>query len=58
LIRVKCTQCDADIPVPDDVMQGELLSCPDCSTDYEVVKVGHEGVVIKEAEAVAEDWGE
>lgn len=39
-------------------MAGEILSCPDCSSDYEVVEVRSNGVMLKTAEAIKEDWGE
>lgn len=39
-------------------MVGEILSCPDCGSDYEVVEVQSNGVMFKAAEAIKEDWGE
>ncbi len=39
-------------------MAGEILSCPDCGSDYEVVSIGADGVMLKTAEAIKEDWGE
>jgi alpha-aminoadipate carrier protein LysW len=44
--------------VPDDVVVGEIITCPDCGTDFEVSEVKEKGVSIKPAETVGEDWGE
>jgi len=44
--------------VPEDVVVGEILTCPDCGTDFEVSKVRSGGVSLKPAETVGEDWGE
>jgi len=57
-MKTKCSECDGDIEVPEDVVVGEILTCPDCGADYEVSKIGSEGVSLKPAEAVGEDWGE
>ncbi len=33
-----CPECEADLDVEsDDVDEGEIVSCPECGTDYEVV---------------------
>lgn len=53
----KCTECNADIPVPKDALEGELVTCPDCGASYELVK-GADGFVLKPAQAVGEDWGQ
>lgn len=44
--------------VPNDVVVGEIITCPDCGTDFEVTAVGEKDVSIKRAETVGEDWGE
>ena len=55
---LKCPECDGDIEVPDDVISGEIVSCPDCGMDYEV-EVTQEGEIrLKPAEIEGEDWGE
>lgn len=53
-----CKECGGDIKVPDDVVVGEIITCPDCGTDFEVIKVEKDNVSIKTAETVGEDWGE
>jgi len=33
-----CSECEANLDVePGDVDEGEIVSCPECGTDYEVV---------------------
>lgn len=54
---VKCTECDAEIKVPGDAIEGEIVTCPDCGASYELVKT-NEGFNIKPAQVVGEDWGE
>ena len=33
---VKCTDCEAPIVIPDDAVDGEIVTCPDCGLDLEV----------------------
>ncbi len=54
----KCSDCDGTIIIPDDAMSGEIVSCPDCGLEYEVVKKDSNSLELKPAEAVGEDWGE
>lgn len=54
---VKCPECDAEIRVPDDSIEGEIVTCPDCGAGYELVKAG-EGFSLKPAQVVGEDWGQ
>jgi alpha-aminoadipate carrier protein LysW len=57
LSRVECPDCGAEVPIPEDVLAGEIVTCPDCGADYEVA-VGEDGVSLKPAETSGEDWGE
>ena len=50
-----CPECDAEITLV-DVMQGEIVVCPDCGVDLEVV--GLEPLTLDLAPMEAEDWGE
>jgi len=54
----KCPECDGDIAVPEDVVVGEILVCPDCGLDYEVVEIKQGAVNLRRAETTGEDWGE
>lgn len=53
----KCVDCDAQVEVPDDAVNGEIVSCPDCGLDFEVV-VNPQGRSIKPVVIEKEDWGE
>lgn len=57
-MKTKCEECDAEISVPDDAVVGEIVSCRDCGSDYEVVELGSNSVSLKAAETIGEDWGE
>lgn len=54
---LKCQECDAEIKIPMDSIEGEILTCPDCGTSYELVRDGDK-MTIKPAQIVGEDWGE
>lgn len=51
-----CPTCDAAVPVPADVVANELISCPDCGSDLEVVSLNP--LTLDLAPDVEEDWGE
>jgi len=55
---MNCPECDAGIAVPEDAAVGEILSCPDCGSDYEISKKTGSDIEVKQAETVGEDWGE
>ena len=57
MAKVSCIECDAEIPIPDDSMKGEIVTCPDCGESFEIVKSG-EKFSIKPAQVVGEDWGQ
>ena len=47
-MKAVCVVCEANVTVPDDCCEGELVICPDCGTELEVVSPPQ----------VQEDWGE
>jgi len=53
----KCPECDANISIPNDALEGEIVTCPDCGASYELVK-NSEGFELKPAQTVGEDWGQ
>lgn len=57
-MSITCTECNAEIEVPDDAMIGELVECPDCGKIYELKRIEKSKIDFVEAEAVSEDWGE
>jgi alpha-aminoadipate/glutamate carrier protein LysW len=54
---LKCRECDAEIKIPMDSIEGGILTCLDCGTSYELVRDG-DNTTIKPAQIVGEDWGE
>ncbi|HEY4687854.1 MAG TPA: lysine biosynthesis protein LysW [Anaerolineae bacterium] len=50
-----CPECDAQIEL-DSVVQGEIVVCPDCGTDLEVVSLDPLSLALAPMEQ--EDWGE
>lgn len=55
-MTVNCVVCEGLVNMPKDVMEGELLVCPDCGTELELVSM--DPVMVEEAPEVQEDWGE
>ncbi len=53
----KCPDCEAAIPVPEDAVDGEIVTCPDCGLDLEVHTTGPNRS-IKPVVIEKEDWGE
>lgn len=57
-LKAKCPSCDAHLTLPDDVISGEIVSCPDCGAEYEVTVTDKGDIELKPAEIEGEDWGE
>ena len=53
----KCEECDADITVPTDALEGEIITCAECGASFELVGTGS-GFDLKPAQTVGEDWGQ
>jgi alpha-aminoadipate/glutamate carrier protein LysW len=53
---VECLECAADVPLPQDAMQNEIISCPDCGRELEIMSLNP--LVVDYAPEVEEDWGE
>ena len=54
-----CEECDAQLKIPGDAINGEIVSCRDCGASYEVRKDDKSGLIsLKPAEKQQEDWGE
>ena len=48
---IKCTECDAEIKIPSDAMENEIVTCPDCGASYELIK-SNDGFAIRPAQSV------
>ncbi len=51
-----CTECEAEIPLAETTEVGEIIQCPDCGLDLEVISL--EPPVLAPAPEEEEDWGE
>ncbi len=54
--QATCPTCDAPISLPDGAVVHELIRCPDCGTDLEILSLTP--LTIDLAPEVEEDWGE
>jgi alpha-aminoadipate carrier protein LysW len=56
LNMVECPVCGGDVELEADTVVGELLTCPDCGSELEVL--GVDPAALGEAPETEEDWGE
>ncbi|GCE48757.1 alpha-aminoadipate carrier protein LysW [Thermosporothrix hazakensis] len=52
----QCPECAADITLESNAMVGEIIYCPDCNAELEILNVEQPEVGL--APQVEEDWGE
>jgi alpha-aminoadipate carrier protein LysW len=57
-VKKECQECGAEISIPDDILVGEIVTCQDCGSDFEVTSKTQNDVELKPAESVGEDWGQ
>lgn len=57
MLSEKCPDCEAAVLVPEDAVQGEIVTCPDCGLDLEV-SISGQSRTIKALVVEKEDWGE
>lgn len=51
----QCPECDAGLQL-NDMIEGEIFSCPECGTELEVTAT--QPFTVAAAPKVEEDWGE
>ena len=51
-----CPECSAALKLEQDLVEGEIIVCPDCGVELEVT--GVEPLTFELAPEVEEDWGE
>ncbi|MFC2154286.1 lysine biosynthesis protein LysW [Candidatus Altiarchaeota archaeon] len=51
-----CPECGCEIPLAVDSEEGEIIVCPDCEVELEIVTV--DPFVVDYAPEEKEDWGE
>ncbi len=55
-MTANCPECDATISLSADAVEGEIIVCPDCAAELEVVSLNPGTLEL--APETAEDWGE
>lgn len=55
-VTVECVECGGEVTFEDTPLVGEIVSCPDCGVELEVIN--DNPVEIDVAPEVEEDWGE
>src|SRR5689334_11893013 len=56
VMTANCPECEAEVTLADGVVEGEIIVCPDCAAELEVVSVNPPELAL--APEVGEDWGE
>jgi alpha-aminoadipate/glutamate carrier protein LysW len=56
MLSVTCPECEATISMSSETEAGEIIVCPDCGVDLEVISL--EPAKVELAPMEAEDWGE
>ena len=51
-----CVVCEGNINLSPDTEEGEIIECPECGTELEVVSI--DPVELAPAPKEEEDWGE
>jgi alpha-aminoadipate carrier protein LysW len=54
----ECPSCYFEFETDQDVIAGEVVTCPDCGIDLEVVSIQDGVATVQIAESGEEDWGE
>ena len=54
--QTNCPECAADFSLADDTVQGEIVQCPDCGVELEVMSLNP--ITLDLAPEEEEDWGE
>jgi alpha-aminoadipate carrier protein LysW len=54
--NANCPECAADITLAADTLQGEIIQCPECGVELEVMSLSP--LTLELAPEEEEDWGE
>lgn len=55
---MNCLECSGEITAPKDAIDGEIVTCTECGTSFELEITASGVTSLKPAETVGEDWGE
>ncbi len=56
--KCECPACFFEWNNEDEVMEGEVITCPDCGVDLEVAGVSSDQLKLEKMDSSDEDWGE
>ncbi|MHA1794027.1 MAG: lysine biosynthesis protein LysW [Promethearchaeota archaeon] len=57
--KLECPACFYEWETEDeDLIAGEIINCPDCGLDLEIIEIGEEEIKLEKVDATEEDWGE
>jgi alpha-aminoadipate carrier protein LysW len=55
-MQAPCPECDSPVAADESVRASEILICPECKTELEVI--GTAPLLVALAPEIEEDWGE
>ena len=55
-LTATCPECDASFDLDSDVTENEIVPCPECGAELEVMSL--DPVTVELAPEIEEDWGE
>jgi alpha-aminoadipate/glutamate carrier protein LysW len=55
-LQAECPECAAEVQLPADVMEGEIVQCAECGSELEVIQL--DPPLLELAPEEEEDWGE
>ncbi|MBN1800196.1 MAG: lysine biosynthesis protein LysW [Candidatus Lokiarchaeota archaeon] len=58
MVKCECPSCFFEFELDDGTIEGEVIPCPDCVVDLEIVKIEGDVATAQVAEMSEEDWGE
>jgi len=56
MLTANCPECETEIALEDGTIIGEIIVCPDCGVDLEVISL--DPIELDLAPMEEEDWGE
>ncbi len=57
-MKATCIVCDAEVLLPEDVQESEVVTCKECKSRLVVVSLVKKSATLSKAPDVEEDWGE
>jgi len=58
MLKTNCPTCDAQVTLPKNTEESEIISCSECHTQLVVTSLKRNNPTLEEAPKVEEDWGE